>query len=461
MNYDLAILGAGPGGYVAAIRAAQLGLSVALIEKDNLGGTCLNRGCIPTKAMLSSVHILHNIKQAKSFGINVTDFEIDLEKIYSRQKKIVQQMLKGLEQLLKTYKNITIIKGEASIIASNRVLVSGEQTQDLQANNIIIATGSKCSSLGNIVVDHSQIINSDDALDMVNLPESIVIIGGGAIGIEWARIYSALGLNVTIIEMQDQLAPACDKDIANVAFKDFKRSKVTVITGIGVADVVKSPERVVLKLTDGNELSTDKVMLAVGRSPVCDVETLKSIGIELNGRYIKVDEYMQTNVPGIYAIGDVVGNLPLAHVASHEAIMVVEHICNMPVEALDYSSVPFVIYGKPELAGVGLTEDRASEKAIDYEVNMFYYAANGKAIAESEKDGIIKSIIERNTGKILGVHIAGINASDIVHQAVIAVKKGMTTSDFKEIVFAHPTYSEAFYESLLKLHAPDKSALVR
>lgn len=461
MNYDIAIIGAGPGGYVAAIRAAQLGASVALIERKDLGGTCLNKGCIPTKAMLASVHCLHNVKQAKSFGIEVQGFNIDIDKVYSRQKKIVQQMSKGLEQLLKSYSEITICRGEASLLSSNKISVQGEEPLEIEAKNIIIATGSDCSSLGNIEVDHESIINSDDALNMTEHPEKMVIIGGGAIGIEWARIYSALGVDVTLVEMMDQIAPACDKDIANVALKLFKRNKVKVMTGVGVNSIDKTSEGLLLHLNNDQQLITDKVMLAVGRKPVLDLKGLNELNVEFNGRYIKVNEKMRTNIPNIYAIGDVVGKLPLAHVASHEAIVVVETILNKEVEPVDYSSVPFVIYGQPELAGVGMTEDQVKEASIDYEANIFYYAANGKAVAESEKDGIVKSIIDKLTGKILGVHVAGLGASDIIHQGAIAVSKGMTVDDFKEIVFAHPTLSESFYESVLKLHVPDKSNLVR
>lgn len=461
MSYDIAIIGAGPGGYVGAIRAAQLGAKVALIERDELGGTCLNRGCIPTKAMLSSVHCLHNLKQASIFGIDLQGFDIDIDKIYLRQKKIVQQMFKGLEQLLKTYPEITIYRGEASILGPNKLSIGAEKIIEVETKNIIIATGSACSTLGNIDVDHDLIINSDDALNMTNYPDKMVIIGGGAIGIEWARIYSALGVDVTIVEMLDQLAPVCDKDISNFALKIFKRSKVKVMTGVGVNSIDKTSDGLALKLTNGEELLTDKVMLAVGRRPVLDLKGLKELNIELNGRYIKVNKKMRTSIPNIYAIGDVVGKLPLAHVASHEALVAVETILNKHVEPVNYSAVPFVIYGQPELAGVGMTEDSVKEAGIDYEANIFYYAANGKAIAESEKDGIIKSIIDKDTGKILGVHIAGENASDIIHQGVIAVAKGLTVDDFREVVFAHPTLSEAFYESLLKLHMPNKSTMAR
>ena len=461
MSYDVAIIGAGPGGYVAAIRAAQLGLSVALIEKKDLGGTCLNKGCIPTKAMLASVHCLYNIKQAKGFGIEVQGFDVDIEKIYSRQKKIVQQMSKGLEQLLKTYSEITIFRGEASLLSQNKITIQGEEQLEIEAKNIIIATGSACSSLGNIEVDHNLIINSDDALSMTEYPDNMVIIGGGAIGIEWARIYTALGVDVTLVEMMDQIAPACDKDIANVALKLFKRNKVKVMTGVGVDNIDKKPEGLVLHLNNDQQLQTDKVMLAVGRKPVVDLKGIRELNLEFNGRYLKVDEKMRTNILNIYAIGDVVGKLPLAHVASHEAIVAVETIMNKEVEPVNYSSVPFVIYGQPELAGVGMAENQVKEAGIEYEANIFYYAANGKAVAESEKDGIVKSIIDKSTGKILGVHVAGSSASDIIHQGAIAVSKGLTVDDFKEIVFAHPTLSESFYESILKLHVPNKSALAR
>lgn len=461
MSYDISIIGAGPGGYVGAIRAAQLGASVALIEKDFLGGTCLNKGCIPTKAMLASVHSLEVVKHAKNHGINISGYEVDIHAIYDRQQKIVKQMQKGLEQLLKSYVNITVYKGEASIVSASKIAISGETCLEIDTKNIIIATGSSCASLGNLDTDHIHVINSDDALNLNMVPESIIIIGGGAIGIEWSRIFSALGSDVTIVEMLDRIAPACDEDISKLVLRLFKKDKVKVKTGVGVKYIKKMPDSVRVVLNNDEAMEANKVLLAVGRKPNSLFKGVDTIGIEYNSKYIKVNGYMQTNINNIYAVGDVVGNLLLAHVASHEAILAVEHIMGCDVKPVDYSLVPFVIYGHPELASVGITEEKAKSDNIKYEVNTFHYAANGKAIAESETSGFVKTIIDANTKKLLGVHIAGTNASDMIHQGVIAVKQGLTKTDFKEIIFAHPTLSESFYESISQLHVPGKQKTLR
>ena len=461
MAYDITIIGAGPGGYVAAIRGAQLGASIALIEKSELGGTCLNKGCIPTKAMLASVHCLDNIKHAKSFGIEVGEFCANIESVNARQKKIVHQMGKGLEQLLKSYSAITIYRGEASIASSQKVVVLGDENIEIETNNIIIASGSICASLGNIKVDHELIINSDDALNLTEYPEKIVIIGAGAIGIEWARIFSAFGVDVTIVEMLDRIAPACDSDISNVALKMFKRYNVKVITGVKVDEVQKTSDFINIKLSNGEAITADKVLLGVGRSPNSDIKGLNKLGVKLKGRFIEANSYMQTSVSNIYAIGDVVGNLQLAHVASHEGVLAVEHLMGQKVNPIDYTTVPFVIYGSPEMAGVGLNEDQAKEKGFDYEVNTFYYAANGRAVAEGESIGMVKTLIDADTHKIMGVHIVGHGASDLLHQGVIAVKNSLTKEHFKETIYAHPTLSEAFYESIVNLHVSDKQKMLK
>lgn len=456
MIYDIAIVGSGPGGYVSAIRAAQLGASVVLIEKADLGGTCLNRGCIPTKAMLASIHCLHAVQGAKKLGVEVPEFSLNVEKVYERQKNLVAQMRKGLQTLLKTYKSIDVMVGEASIVSSSRLLVRGETAIEVEARNIIIATGSECASFAGLEVDHQQVINSDDALNLEEFPASIIIIGAGAIGIEWSRIFSAAGVEVTLLEALDRIAPACDQDISNVALKDFKRSRVKVKTGVKVSVIDKAFDHVVVTLEDGETCIAEKVLLAAGRKPNSALKGLTEAGVMLERGFIKTDDFMQTACPNIYAIGDVVGRFPLAHVASCEGIMVVEKILGHYVQPINYTHVPFVIYGTPELAGVGMTEEQAKTANIDVETGIFYYAANGRAIAESVTVGLVKSIIDKKTEKIIGVHVAGENASDIIHQGVLAVVNGLTKKDFSTTIFAHPTLSEAFHESILKLHVPGK-----
>lgn len=459
MYYDIAIIGSGPGGYVAAIRAAQLGASVALIEKEALGGTCLNRGCIPTKTILASVHCLENIRQADVFGIEVSDVKLNLTDIYERQKKTVNQMAKGLEQLLNSYSKITRYNGIASIASPERLLITGKESVEIEAKNIIIATGSSCAQLPGLEVDHNTIINSDDALNIKELPQKLLIIGGGAIGIEWARIFSAFGVEITIVEMLNRIAPSCDEDISSVALRLFKKNKVKVKVGVRVDDVQRKPDGVSIALSDGEVISSDKVLVAVGRTPNTDIKGLDKLDLEFNGRFIKTNNYMQTSIPHIYAIGDVVGKLQLAHVASHEGIVAVETILDNNPDPVDYSCVPFCIYGHPEIAAVGLTEEQAKTLNLSYEANKFFYAGNGKAIAESETTGLIKTIIDSNTQKVIGVHIIGANASDIIHQGVLAIKNELTKKQLKDVIFAHPTFSEAFYETIVSLHVPSEEKL--
>lgn len=459
MNHDITVIGSGPGGYVAAIRAAQLGASVALIEKENLGGTCLNKGCIPTKAMLASVNCFEMIKHATNFGIKVNEPVFNINEVYDRQRKVVAQVLKSLEQLLSSYSDITIYKGTASIISPENIMVKGQNNNEIQTKNLIIATGSSCADLSDLPIDHKLIINSDDALNLTELPKKMLIIGAGAIGIEWCRIFSAFGVEVTLVEMLNRIAPSCDEDVSNVALKLFKKAKVKLKIGIRVDDVQKNPEGIMVTLSDGEVILTDKVLLAVGRKPNTNIEGLDKLNLEFNGRFIKTNSYMQTNLPNVYAIGDVVGKLQLAHVASHEAIVAVETILNHNPDPVDYACVPFCIYGNPEIAAVGLTEEQAKTLNLAYESNKYFYAANGKAVAESESIGLIKTIVDSNTQKILGVHIIGAHASDIIHQGVIAIKNGLTVKQFRDTIFAHPTFSEVFSESIINLHVPGKLKL--
>ena len=453
--YDIAIIGSGPGGYGAALHAAQHGLKVALIEKSDLGGTCLNWGCIPTKAMLASVSCLDHINHAKDFGIDVGDVTPNFEKIQQRQKKIVTKMRKGLEQLLSSYKDsLDIIRGEAKIITPNSVSINNDQ--EIQAKNIIIASGSRCNSLGCIDIDHDQILNSDDTLNSTELPRSIVIVGGGAIGVEWARIYRAMGTDVTIVEMADRLTPTTDFDISDAIMKEFRRTKVSAILNTAVTSLEKNANDVTVILQNGEKIQTDKVLLSVGRVPCTQVFLEDKLNFSFDGKYFKVDKYMQTSVEGIYAIGDVVPTLQLAHVATHEGILAVNHILGKAYKPIDYAKVPFVIYGIPEAAMVGLTEEQARQKLPLVKVNKFYYMANGKAMAEGHKAGFVKTVLDETTHRLLGVHIVGPTASEIIMTATVALKQNLTVEDFHHIIFAHPTLSEVFYESLTGLHGPKK-----
>jgi dihydrolipoamide dehydrogenase len=456
MIYDIAVIGSGPGGYVSALKAAQLGAKVALIEKQDLGGVCLNRGCIPTKAMLASVACYENIRRAKSFGITVGNPFIDLADVIERQQSIVTRMRKGLEQLLKSYPDITVLQGTAGFVDRERLVIASEQPVEITAQNIIIATGSEAASLPGIDIDHNLVINSDDALKLTELPRKMVIIGAGAIGVEWARIYSAFGVEVTIIEALDKLLPAVDEDLSNALLKLFKKSKINVITGVKVKNIQKQPDIAIVELDNNEVLQADKVLMAVGRSPNTEIKGLLETGVELNGRFIKTNDCMQTTVPGIYAIGDVAGKLPLAHVASHEGIVAVECILNKVKDPVNYARVPFCIYGEPEIASAGFTETQAKDLEINYDVRKAFFMANGKAMAEGETTGFIKTLVEKSSKSIIGVHIIGPGASDIIHQGVIALSNELSVEEFESIVYAHPTISETFLESVINLHVPGK-----
>jgi dihydrolipoamide dehydrogenase len=456
MTYDVAIIGAGPGGYVAALKAAQCGLKVALIEKRELGGVCLNRGCIPTKAMLASVHLWQKIKEAKSYGLNVTEATVNLADVIQRQQKIVLKMRKGLEQLLRSHASIDIYQGTATFKSAETLLIEAKEPAEIIFKNAVIATGSEASDLGSIKADHSLIINSDDALLLQELPQTMVIVGGGAIGVEWARIYSAFGVQVTLVELLDRLLPTCDEEISATAMKLLKRNKVVFKLATRVESIQKVADHASVVLSNGEKVQAEKVLLAVGRKPHSDIAGLADIGVKLKNNHIEIDDRMRTSLPHIYAIGDVVGKLQLAHVASHEGVIAIENILEQPTAKINYTHVPFCIYGDPEIAAVGFTEMQAREVGIDVEVNKFFFAANGKALAESETAGFIKTVINIESGKIIGTHIIGPAASDIIHQGVIAVKHGLTKKEFADTIYAHPTLSETFHESITGLHLPGK-----
>lgn len=459
MIYDITIIGAGPGGYIAALKAAQYGANVALIEKKDLGGTCLNKGCIPTKSILASVKCLEHTKNTKSFGIEVSDIKFNFEEVYNRQINIVKQMRKGIEQLIKSYSNITLFKGEAEIISPETLLVHSNEEIEIKTKNIIIASGSKPASLGAIKPDHKTVINSDDALNLTELPKNIVIIGGGAIGIEWARIFSAFGTEVTVVEALEKLLPSCDDDISNLVVKLFKKNKVKSLVGIKVSNIDITENQALITLDNGETISCEKVLLATGRIPDTDIKGLSNLNIEKNHRFIKVNDFMQTNIPNIYAIGDVIGTLQLAHVASAEGIVAVKNILNKNPKPVNYNCVPFCVYGEPEIAMAGLTETQAKNSNTEIDISKHHYAANGKAIAESKSTGFVKVISEIKTGRILGVHIIGENASDMIHNGVLAMQNNITANDFENTIFAHPTLSETFYECMVKLHTPKKVAI--
>jgi len=442
--YDLTIIGSGPGGYTAALRAQKLGAKVSIIEKGLLGGTCLNIGCIPTKAILKSVEWLRNIKKSSEFGIDIPDYNINIKKIYERKNDLVSKLRTGLESLLKS-KGIDIIKGEARFLDAKTIEVDGNP---LTAKNIIIATGSLPAKLKDIEIDHKHIVSSDDMLNLEEVPGSIAIIGGGVIGCEFASIYSQLGSKVTLIEVMDRLLPSEDREISRRLESIFKREGITVLkeTRVLSCQKDKGPK---IGLEDGTVIEADIALLCVGRRPNTGRLNLEVAGIDMDGSRILIDEKMETSVSNIYAIGDAVGGFYLAHVASYEGIVASENIFGSPVAA-DYSIIPNSIFTHPEISSIGITEDKAKEEGIQIAVRKLPFAAIGKPHLAGETEGLIKIISDKDSDKILGAHIFGSSASELIAELAIAMKSALTVKELGEIVYAHPTISEIVPEACHK-----------
>lgn len=441
MGFDrnLIILGAGPGGYVAAIRAASLEAKVTLIEQEEVGGTCLNKGCIPTKAILSSLEVFSLIKEAEKFGISICDtygnssVNIDLPKIIDRKNKIVNQLAAGIKFLLKK-KGVELINGRGVIKNRNEIEITNRKKEKstITGDKIIIATGSKPVELQDFPFDGEKIISSNEALELREIPEGIVIIGGGVIGLEFATIFNKLGTKVTIVEMLQQILPTEDFEIAAEIRKILESNGVTIITG--------------KKLSSKNEIPSEKILVAIGRIPNSSDLGLENAGVKLDGKKIIVDEYMKTNIDGIFAIGDVTGKLMLAHVASHQAIVAAENSLGGE-KSIDYSLIPNCIFTDPEIASVGLTETKAKEKGLNIKIGKFPFSALGKAICMGRTKGFVKIIADKDTERVYGVHIIGPSATSLIAEASLAIKLESTLDEFINTVHAHPTLPESLMEA--------------
>jgi len=446
MKYDIAIIGAGPGGYVAAIRAAQLGAKVALIEKDKPGGVCLHWGCIPSKSIIASVDRYNAAKRFSKFGIHLDNLSYNYSEIFQRKEKIVQKLCKGLIQLIKG-NGIDLITGVACLESDNSLKVhTGSGEELIEFDNLIIASGSRTCSLPNIELDHEFVIDTNDVLKLQELPESVLIVGSGAVGIEWVRIFDGFDKEVKVIEVAPKLSPMLDNSLSEAIERSLKRKKIDFYTNTCIKEVRE--KKVVL--SNGMELAPDIVFLAAGRVPNVEIKGIESLNLEFNGRFFKVDRNLRTSADNIYAIGDVNGIFPLAHVASHEGIRAVEHIMLNKEAPMNYQNIPFVIYGHPEAASIGYTEDQLKEKGMSYKKSLFPMSILGKAMAEDETDGFVKVLA--NEEEILGIHIISDNGSELVQQLTIAKSTGLKPENLKEVVFPHPTYSEAIHESILGLY---------
>ena len=444
---DVVIVGGGPAGYVAAIRASQLGGKVILIEKDALGGTCLNRGCIPTKALVKSTEVFLEAKRANEFGIDVGNIKINLQKIMARKNNIVSQLVSGVEQLMKANK-VSLYRGTGHILSPHLVKVNDEE---IATRKLIIATGSESALLPIPGLDLPGVLTTDDILELDELPETLVIIGGSHVGVEFACIFNGLGVKVTIVKRRPLLLEPIDEEIGRRFAQSLPRQGIEVKIGAAVKAIRK--EGAVLKVVwdtpDGEQgVEGQMVLMATGRLPYTEGLGLSELGIRMDGRAIVVNEYLETNVNDVYAIGDVLGKSMLAHVASYEGEVAAENALGHSRQA-DYHAVPSCIFTQPEIAGVGITEVEASDKSIPYKVSKFPFIACGRALTMGETMGMVKMICNAEDGTVLGIHIMGPHASDIIAEGVLAVQMGATARDIVHTMHAHPTLPEAVREAAM------------
>jgi dihydrolipoamide dehydrogenase len=458
-EFDIIIIGAGPGGYVAAIRAAQLGMRVACVEKDKtLGGTCLNRGCIPSKALLESSELyVQALEKFASHGIQTGDVSVDLKKMIERKDQVVKQLTGGVAGLFKKNKIAHII-GQARFEKDKSISVAQETgTISLTAKNVIIATGSEPITLPHVTIDQTVIVDSTGALSLSEIPKRLIVIGGGYIGLELGSVYSRLGSSVIVIEALERIVPNMDQELGKNLQRILQKQGLSfrLSTKVQSVEVTAGVASVVLQNKDGAQeaLESDVVLVAVGRKPYTQGLGLNEIGIQTDtkGR-ITVDSNGQTNVPGVYAIGDVIGGAMLAHKASEEGVALVERLAGKPSH-VNHEIIPSVVYTWPEVASVGLTEEQVKEKNIDYKVAKFPFMANGRSLAAGEKDGFVKIIADKATDKILGAHIIGPRASDLIAEMVLAMSVSAKSGDIARLVHAHPTFAEGIKEAALGLGA--------
>ncbi len=448
--YDIIIIGSGPGGYVAAIRATQLGKKVAVVERESLGGICLNWGCIPTKALLRSAQIVNDIKNASSYGISIDNVKVDFNAVIGRSREISQKMSKGVKYLFKKNK-IDLLQGNGKLLENKKVEVdfNGEKTI-YEATNIIIATGSRAAQLPNIKIDGKKIIGYRQALSLKNQPDEMLVIGSGAIGSELAYFYNSIGTKVTIVELLPTIVPNEDEEVAKQLARSFKKNKIKVFTNSSVEKVDTSADKckVVLKTKKGEEIiEADVVLSAVGITPNTENIGLEEVGISTTKGKIDVDNFYKTNIEGVFAIGDIVHGPALAHVASAEGIICVEKIAGLSPEKLDYTNIPACTYTQPELASVGLTEDAAIESGYEIRKGKFPFTASGKASASGHYEGFVKLIFNSKDDKIIGAHLIGSNVTEMIAEIIISKKMGATGHDILKSVHPHPTMSEAIMEA--------------
>lgn len=448
-DYDVLIIGAGPGGYVAGIRAGQLGLKVGVIEKDAPGGVCLNWGCIPSKSLIHQAEIFHYTGNLEAMGLTIDRSKLDYAKVYQKSRDAAATLSKGVRGLLKKNK-VDYIEGEAKFVSAHEVEVGG--SKKLSADNIIIATGSRPREIPGFEIDEKDVLSSTGILSLQELPKKLVILGAGAIGMEFAYVMNAFGVEVTVVEMLDSILPLEDSDVVDVVRKDFKSHGITMMTGTKATGLERGKKGLIVSVEDKNgksqKLEADRLLVAVGRAPNTENLGLENVGVTTERGFITVGDYYQTSVKGIYAIGDVTPSPLLAHVASKEGEIAVEQIAgHHPEPRIDPDTIPSAVYCEPQVGSFGQTEQQAREKGLDFETAIFPYRGAGKSVAIEQSQGLVKIVYDKGTHEILGAHAVGNSATEIIHELLLAKKAELLPEDVATMVHAHPTISEAVMES--------------
>ncbi|QDO94795.1 dihydrolipoyl dehydrogenase [Formosa sediminum] len=446
-KYDIIVLGSGPGGYVTAIRASQLGFKTAIVEKENLGGVCLNWGCIPTKALLKSAQVFEYLKHAEDYGLSVKEYDKDFNAVVKRSRGVADGMSKGIQFLMKKNK-IDVIEGYGTLKPGKKIDVDGTE---YSADHIIIATGARSRELPNLPQDGKKVIGYRQAMTLPEQPKKMIVVGSGAIGVEFAYFYNSMGTEVTIVEYLPNIVPVEDEDVSKQLERSFKKIGINVMTSAEVTTIDTSGDGVkaTVKTGKGEEvLEADIILSAVGIKTNIENIGLEDVGIAVDRDKVLVNDYYQTNVPGYYAIGDITPGQALAHVASAEGILCVEKIAGMHVEPIDYGNIPGCTYASPEIASVGLTEKKAKEQGYDIKVGKFPFSASGKASAAGNKDGFVKVIFDAKYGEWLGCHMIGAGVTDMIAEAVLGRKLETTGHEVLKAIHPHPTMSEAVMEAV-------------
>ncbi|WP_397597438.1 dihydrolipoyl dehydrogenase [Sphingorhabdus sp.] len=452
-DYDLIVLGSGPGGYVAAIRAAQLGLKVAIVERENLGGICLNWGCIPTKALLRSAEIYHYMQHAGDYGLTAANISADIDAVVKRSRGVAKQLNQGVTHLMKKNK-ITVHMGDGKLTAANTLTVTKDgKSEELTAKNIILATGARARDLPFAPADGKRIWTYRHAMVPPEMPKKLLVIGSGAIGIEFASFYNDMGAEVTVVEMLDRIVPVEDADVSTFLEKALTKQGMTIMTGAGVEELKASATGVSAKIKgkDGKVIASEfsHCIVAIGIVPNTENIGLEALGVEMDRGFLKTDPMCRTNVPGLWAIGDITAPPWLAHKASHEGVIAAEAIAGGHPHAMDPKNIPGCTYCHPQVASVGLTEAKAKEAGYDVKVGNFPFLGNGKAIALGEAEGFIKTVFDAKTGELLGAHMVGAEVTELIQGYTIGKTAELVEADFMHTVFPHPTLSEMMHESVL------------